>query len=142
MAVREAVQAAKRGQASFRADKRGIIAVAVGKASFAPDNLRENIRSMLLALYDARPDGFKGQYIKAAYLSSTHGAGIPLDLSVVDPASSSFMAPWDGTPANLNVATGSGAMPVLPKPLALPTVVAAAASAAAPQAATAAAAMQ
>ena len=98
-AVREAVLAARRGQAEFRAEKRGIVSAAVGKGSFAPQELRDNVRALLLALYDARPEGFKGAFVRAAFLQATHGPGLPLQLGVVDPASASFMEKWDGTPA-------------------------------------------
>jgi large subunit ribosomal protein L1 len=96
--VRDAVLAAKRGQAEFRSEKRGIVSSAVGKSSFSPDELRENVKALLLALYDSRPEGFKGSFVRAAFLSSTHGQGIPLSLAVVDPANASFMSSWDGRP--------------------------------------------
>ena len=94
----DAVLAAKRGQAEFRSEKRGIVSSAVGKSSFSPDELRENVKALLLALYDSRPEGFKGSFVRAAFLSSTHGQGIPLSLAVVDPANASFMSSWDGRP--------------------------------------------
>jgi large subunit ribosomal protein L1 len=103
-AIKDAVLAAKRGQAEFRAEKRGIIASAVGKTSFGAPELRENIRAFLLALYDARPEGFKGTYFRAAFVSTTQGYGIPLDLAYVDPSSPAFLAPWDGKPAALEPA--------------------------------------
>ncbi len=113
-AVREAVLAARRGQAEFRAEKRGIVSAGIGKTSFSPADLRDNLRAFLLALYDARPEGFKGAYFRQAVLSSTHGPGIPLDLPVVDPASTRFMDAWDGTPAALPAATAAAATAAAP----------------------------
>ncbi len=126
MNVKEAVASAKRGQAEFRAEKRGLVSAAVGKLSFPAADLRNNIRAFLLALYDARPEGFKGAYFRAAFLSSTHGAGLPLEVPVLDPASPRFMEAWDGKPAA--VAGGATAAPA-----------AVAAAATAPKAAAAAA---
>ena len=91
-AVREAVLAARRGQAEFRAEKRGIVSAAVGKGSFSEEELRDNVRALLLALYDARPEGFKGSFVRAAFLSGTHSPGLPLTLGIVDPASATFMS--------------------------------------------------
>jgi large subunit ribosomal protein L1 len=109
LAVKEAVLAARRGQAEFRGEKRGIVSAGVGKVSFGAPELRDNIRAMLMALYDARPEGFKGQYMRAAFLSTTRGAGLPLDLAVVDPSSPTFLKGWDGAPAAVAAGGGSAA---------------------------------
>lgn len=97
--IREAVLAAMRGQADFRSEKRGIVAVAVGKASFGEAELRDNVKALMLALWGLKQETFKGVFLKAAFLSSTHGAALPLDMGIVDPSSPNFMAAWDGRPA-------------------------------------------
>ena len=99
--IREAVLAAMRGQADFRSEKRGIVATAVGKASFDEAQLRDNVKALMQALYGLKQEAFKGVFLKAAYLSSTHGPALPLDMSIVDPTSPSFGAPWDGRPAHV-----------------------------------------
>lgn len=101
MNVKDAVLAAKRGQAEFRAEKRGIVSAPVGKVSFTLPELKENIKAVLLALYEVKPEGFKGSYYRQIVLSTTHGPGIPLDLSIVDPSSSSFMSTWNGVPTSV-----------------------------------------
>lgn len=95
LAVREAVAAAKRGQAEFRAEKRGVVMAGVGKASFAVGDLRENIRAFMLALGDQKPEGLKGAYFRSAFIKSTMGPGIPVDVSIVDPASPRFFCAED-----------------------------------------------
>lgn len=95
LAVREAVAAAKRGQANFRAEKRGVVMAGVGKASFAPGDLRENLRAFMLALGDQKPEGLKGAYFRSAVIKSTMGPGIPVDVSIVDPASPRFFCAED-----------------------------------------------
>jgi large subunit ribosomal protein L1 len=77
--VAQAVENAKAGQVQFRNDKAGIIHCAVGKASFAPEDLKENILALLAALQKAKPSSAKGQYIKRVTLSSTMGPGISVD---------------------------------------------------------------
>lgn len=77
--VEKAVQNAKAGQVQFRADKGGIVHCAIGKASFAPEALRENLLALLAAIGKARPAGVKGTYIKKVTLSTTMGPGIHVD---------------------------------------------------------------
>ena len=81
--VSEAVRAAKGGQVEFRVEKAGIIHAGIGKASFAEDDLKENIRALADAVVKAKPSGAKGTYVKRAALSSSMGPGIKLDVQSV-----------------------------------------------------------
>ena len=78
--VADAVRAAKGGQVEFRVEKAGIIHAGVGKASFAEDDIKENIRALADAVVKAKPSGAKGTYVKRAALSSSMGPGIKLDV--------------------------------------------------------------
>jgi large subunit ribosomal protein L1 len=99
--IKEAVAAAQRGQATFRAEKRGIVSAAVGKASFAPGALKDNIRSFMSALSESKPEGFKGVFLKAVFLSTTMGPGLPVAMGTVDPLNVEFMSTWSGAPTAL-----------------------------------------
>ena len=81
MDVRGAVTAAKSGQVEFRAEKAGIVHAGVGKASFEPEKLLENIRAFVDAINKAKPTGAKGTYVQRASLSSTMGPGIRVDVA-------------------------------------------------------------
>jgi large subunit ribosomal protein L1 len=81
--VTQAVQAAKAGQVQFRVEKAGIVHAGVGKASFAPDLLRDNVRAFVDAVNRSKPSGAKGTYLKRAALSSTMGPGIRLDVATL-----------------------------------------------------------
>ncbi len=81
--VAAAVQAAKGGQVEFRVEKAGIIHAGVGKASFAEDDLKQNIRALADAVNKAKPSGGKGTYMKRMALSSSMGPGIKLDVQSV-----------------------------------------------------------
>ena len=81
--VGDAVAAAKRGQIQFRAEKAGIVHAGIGKASFAPDHLVENVRAFVDAVNRAKPSGAKGTYLKKVALSSTMGCGIRVEVSSV-----------------------------------------------------------
>ncbi|MFQ5826660.1 MAG: 50S ribosomal protein L1 [Dehalococcoidia bacterium] len=74
------IQEARKGRVEFKLDRTAIIHVPVGKASFEDDQLVENLASVVESVVKAKPSGAKGQYIRSAYISSTMGPGIMLDL--------------------------------------------------------------
>lgn len=75
-----AIADAKKGQVEFRLDRTGIIHVSVGKVNFDVDSLLENTTAVIDAILKAKPSGAKGQFVKSAYLASTMGPGVKLDL--------------------------------------------------------------
>ncbi len=80
MDVKEAVEAAKGGQVTFRAEKAGVVHAGVGKVSFDADKLAENIRAFVDAVSKAKPAGAKGAYMKRVSLSSTMGPGVSVSV--------------------------------------------------------------
>jgi large subunit ribosomal protein L1 len=62
--IKSAVEAAKSGQVQYRAEKTGIVQAGIGKASFGPDKLIENVNSFVEAIQKSRPSGAKGTFIK------------------------------------------------------------------------------
>jgi large subunit ribosomal protein L1 len=77
--VAGAVRNAKAGQVQYRTDKNGIIQCTIGRASFAPEALRENLLALIDALNKAKPAASKGVYLKKISVSSTMGAGIRVE---------------------------------------------------------------
>ncbi len=75
------IEDARKGRVEYKLDRTAIIHVALGKASFEEKMLLENLTSIIEAIVKARPSGAKGQYIKSAYVTTTMGPGIKLDLS-------------------------------------------------------------
>lgn len=75
------VRALKAGQIEFRSDKTGVVHAPIGKASFAPDQLAENLEALKAAVEAAKPDAAKGQYLKTIYLTSTMGPSVRVALS-------------------------------------------------------------
>jgi large subunit ribosomal protein L1 len=79
--VAGAVRNAKAGQVQYRTDKNGIIHCTIGRASFTPEALRENLAALVDALVKAKPATSKGVYLRKLSVSSTMGAGIRVDQS-------------------------------------------------------------
>ena len=79
MDISGAVKASKGGAVEFRVEKAGIIQGSVGKASFAPEKLVENIVAFVEAVAKAKPQGAKGTYLQRVAISSTMGPGIKVD---------------------------------------------------------------
>ena len=76
-----AVKNAKSGQIRYRADKGGIIHAPVGKASFSPDALKQNIESLLSALKRIKPASAKGVYLRHMAISCAMGRAVKVDIS-------------------------------------------------------------
>lgn len=74
-----AVKNAKAGQVRYRNDKNGIIHASIGKVSFEPQHIKENLESLLEALRKAKPSTSKGSFVKKVSLSTTMGAGLTVD---------------------------------------------------------------
>ena len=77
--IGRAVTEAKAGKIEYRLDKQNIIHVPVGKASFGPEKLGDNLRVVMDAIVKAKPAAAKGQYIKSATVATTMGPGIKLN---------------------------------------------------------------
>jgi large subunit ribosomal protein L1 len=79
MDVAKAVKELKAGRVEFRVEKAGIVHSPIGKASFAPEKLAENLNAFLDLLVKLKPSTAKGTYIKSITISTTHGPGIKID---------------------------------------------------------------
>jgi large subunit ribosomal protein L1 len=74
-----AVKNARAGQVQYRTDKGGIVQATIGRASFAPEQLKTNLLALIEALNKARPQGTKGIYLKKVSVSCTMGVGVRVD---------------------------------------------------------------
>ena len=79
--IDKAVQAIKKGKIEYRVDKTGGIAVGVGKVSFGPEKIEENVKAVIHAVHKAKPVAAKGEYMKSVFLSSTMGPGLRITLN-------------------------------------------------------------
>jgi large subunit ribosomal protein L1 len=79
MDVTRAVREIKAGKIEFRVDKTGNVHAPVGKVSFAPNQLADNVQAFMDTIARAKPAAAKGTYIRSATVSSTMGPGVRLD---------------------------------------------------------------
>ena len=84
--VSRAVRESKAGKVEFRAEKAGIVHVPVGKASFDPKRLQDNVNAILDTIMRARPATAKGVYLKGVTISTTMGPGVKLDTAAISAA--------------------------------------------------------
>lgn len=71
----------KKGKFEYKADKTGIVHVSFGKSNFTEIQLIENLKSLYQSIEQNRPSGVKGKYFKTAFICTTMGPSIKLDLT-------------------------------------------------------------
>ena len=77
-AIGNAVKEFKAGKIEFRNDAGGNLHALMGKKSFQPDMLKENVEAFLEYVKTLRPSAMKGNFIVGAHLSATMSPGIEL----------------------------------------------------------------
>jgi large subunit ribosomal protein L1 len=80
-ALPSAIADAKKGRVEYRLDRTALIHVPIGKVSFEEQQLLDNLTALVDAIVRARPSGVKGQFIRAAYLTTTMGPSIKMDVA-------------------------------------------------------------
>ena len=78
-----AIQEAKAGRLEYRTDRTAIIHCAIGKVSFETIQLMENLGSLMDAIVRDKPEGIKGIFLRSAYLTSSMGPSIPVDVGML-----------------------------------------------------------
>ena len=78
--VAKAVTEAKAGKIEYRLDKTNIIHCPIGKVSFGPEKLQENLDALMGAIIKAKPAATKGQYVKSCTVATTMGPGVKINV--------------------------------------------------------------
>jgi len=78
-----AVSDAKKGRVEYRLDRSAIIHIVIGKASFEESQLLDNLTALMDTIIRARPGGVKGQFVRSAFLTTTMGPSVKLDVATV-----------------------------------------------------------
>ncbi len=77
------IEESKAGRVEYRTDRTAIIHCAFGKASFDTDRLQENLAVLIDSIVRARPAAVKGSFLRSAYVTSSMGPSISLDLNAL-----------------------------------------------------------
>ena len=75
------IEEAKAGRLEYRTDRTAIIHGQFGKASFEHQPLLENLSVLMDAIVRSKPEAVKGTFLRSAYLTSTMGPSVPVDIS-------------------------------------------------------------
>ena len=81
--VATAVQELKAGRVDFKVDKAGVLHAPLGKVSFGPEKILDNLKALLDAVQRLKPSAAKGQYMVSMAISTTMGAGFKVDMSQI-----------------------------------------------------------
>jgi large subunit ribosomal protein L1 len=81
--VAAAVKEIKAGRVEFKVDKAGVLHAPLGKVSFGPEKILENLRALLSEVNRLKPSAAKGTYMRTMAVSTTMGPGFKIDPTVV-----------------------------------------------------------
>ena len=74
--LKGALSELKKGRTEFRADKTGVVHLAVGKISMELDKIAENVQTVVAEIKRKRPVDAKGEFIRTVSVASTMGPGV------------------------------------------------------------------
>ncbi len=74
-----AIQELKAGRVEFRVDKAGIVHAPLGKVSFGPEKILDNLKALVDTLLKVKPSSAKGTYFRGVAVSTTMGPGVKID---------------------------------------------------------------
>ena len=69
----------KKGRVEFRADKTGVVHLAIGKVSMESSKIVENAKALLLEIGRKKPNDAKGDFLRSVSINSTMGPGVWVD---------------------------------------------------------------
>ena len=72
----QAIAELKKGRTEFRADKTGVVHIAVGKVSMDTDKIVENVQALLAEIIRKKPGDAKSGFVQSVSVSSTMGPGV------------------------------------------------------------------
>ncbi len=78
-----AIEEAKAGRLEFRTDRTSIIHSQFGKLSFSQEHLMDNLSVLMDSVMREKPESIKGAFLKSAYITSTMGPSISVDIGTL-----------------------------------------------------------
>lgn len=77
--VADVINDLKKGRQFFKNDKSGLVHFTIGKVSFEPNQLSQNLGAFIKALVSAKPATSKGKFLKKMTIASTMGVGLAVN---------------------------------------------------------------
>lgn len=77
----KAIKEMKAGRVEFKVDKAGVLHAPLGKVSFGPEKIMDNLKSLVDAVVRLKPSSAKGTYLKSMSVSTTMGPGYHVDMA-------------------------------------------------------------
>ena len=81
--IKEALAELNKGRVEFRADKTGVVHLAIGKVNMDADKIAENAQATLDEIMRKKPVDAKGEFVLSVALSSTMGPGVHVDFKAL-----------------------------------------------------------
>ena len=81
--VASAVTEVKAGRVEFKVDKAGVLHAPLGKVSFGPEKILDNLKAVLAEVNRLKPSAAKGTYMKTMAVSTTMGPGFKVDPTII-----------------------------------------------------------
>ncbi len=78
--IKGAIAELRKGRVEFRADKTGVVHLAVGEVSMENEKIEENTKTIVQEINRKRPGDVKGEFVKSIALSSTMGPGVKVSV--------------------------------------------------------------
>lgn len=82
--IKEAIAELKKGRTEYRADKGGVIHIAVGKVSMDPAKTAENVTTLLNEIERKKPVDAKMDFVHTVSVNSSMGPGVWVDFKEED----------------------------------------------------------
>lgn len=77
--VADVINDLKKGRQFFKNDKSGLVHFTIGKVSFEPTQLTQNLSAFVKALVSVKPATSKGKFLKKMTIASTMGVGLAVN---------------------------------------------------------------
>ncbi len=78
--IAKAIAELKKGRTEYRADKGGVVHIAVGKCSMDADKVAENIKTLISEINRKKTADAKADYVQTVSVSSSMGPGVWVDV--------------------------------------------------------------
>ncbi len=80
--IASAIGELKKGRVEFRADKTGVVHLAIGKVSMDVSKIVENAKALLLEIARKKPADAKADFLRSVSINSTMGPGVWVDYAL------------------------------------------------------------